>query len=132
MNNLKKEFVPYELALELKQIGFDKPCLSYFSAYQQLNLCGFENMSDRGFVSAPTYSQCFRWFREKYKLHGEPMLIKGNLFTWECYEIADSEMIGVRRISSCTPTSEIEFQTYEEAEQACLIRLIEIVKEKQI
>jgi hypothetical protein len=54
---IEKEFMDYELALELKQLGFDEPCFAYFSESQQLHLCRFENMSDRGFVSAPTYSQ---------------------------------------------------------------------------
>ena len=26
---MEKEFVPYEQALELKELGFDEPCLAY-------------------------------------------------------------------------------------------------------
>ena len=27
---IEKEFIPYELALELKQLGFDEPCFGYY------------------------------------------------------------------------------------------------------
>jgi hypothetical protein len=30
MENLQKEFVPYELALRMKQLGFDEPCLAIY------------------------------------------------------------------------------------------------------
>ena len=32
---MKKEFVPYELALELRELGFDEPCLL---VYDRLNI----------------------------------------------------------------------------------------------
>jgi hypothetical protein len=28
---MEKEFVPYELALKMKELGFDEPCLAYYS-----------------------------------------------------------------------------------------------------
>jgi hypothetical protein len=31
MKNLKSEFVPYELALRLKNLGFNEQCLAYYS-----------------------------------------------------------------------------------------------------
>jgi hypothetical protein len=110
---MNKEFIPYEQALELKELGFDEPCLSYFSESQQLHLCRFENMSDRGFVSAPTYQQAFRWFREKYGLDNAIMKDK---FVVETNEDLPEWYYG--------------FKTYEEAELACLKKLIEITKNK--
>ena len=110
-----KEFVPYEIALELKQLGFDEPCFAYFSESQQLHLCRFENMSDRGFVSAPTYSKAFRWLRENYprlnfgfdKIHPESENYHYHInYKWEFFE-----------------------GSYEEAESECLKKLIKIVKD---
>jgi hypothetical protein len=28
--DMKNEFIPYEHALELKELGFDEPCLAYW------------------------------------------------------------------------------------------------------
>ena len=30
---MKKEFIPYKLALELKELGFDEPCFTKFEDY---------------------------------------------------------------------------------------------------
>jgi len=114
---MNKDFVEYQEALELKRLGFDEPCFAYFSESQQLHLCRFENMSDRGFVSAPTYSQAFRWFREKYSLIGIIDYSLKNLWSYRIY-INNTNWVN-------------NFKTYEEAELECLKRLIEIVKEQQ-
>ena len=141
MEEVKKQgmeslFVPYEIALALKELGFDEPCFGkYLSSFQSdwkvyeliLEMGMNEEFEDNrnvylleGACSAPTFSQAFRWFREKYG-----------------YDIS---------IKKCTPSEykfEIEqlfvegdnyyfidfvFKTYEEAELACLKKLIEIVK----
>ena len=70
---MNKEFVTYEQSLELKKLGFNEPC--YFAYIRGVR----ENLSkpqlfvelidfnkDFTFVSAPTFSQVFRWFEEKY------------------------------------------------------------------
>ena len=30
-NKMKKEFIPYKQALLLKELGFDEPCLGYYT-----------------------------------------------------------------------------------------------------
>jgi hypothetical protein len=30
MDIMEKEFIPYNLALELKDLGFDEPCFGYY------------------------------------------------------------------------------------------------------
>jgi hypothetical protein len=128
---MEKEFVPYEQALALKELGFDEPCLGKFY-YNQLeiggNWCNNDFKEDPDvFISAPLYQQCFRWFREKYDLHS---LIEsfnqdenGN----------DIEYIYSYRIvtNKIFPKEmNVFFNSYEEAELECLKKLIEIVKNK--
>jgi hypothetical protein len=61
---MEKEFVPYELALELKQLGFDGPCLSYYEgesfSYHLASIKG-----DDYIIPAPLYQQVFRWLYQK-------------------------------------------------------------------
>lgn len=78
--------------------------------------------------TAPTVAQAFRWFREKHMLHGEVMLVNGNIYTWECYKITDKKQIGVDRMTAHLSLDSNSFNTYEEAELACLKELIKIVK----
>jgi hypothetical protein len=70
---MEKEFVSYELALELKQLGFDESCYFAYTRGARENLSKpqlfvelIDFNKDFTFVSAPTFSQVFRWFEEKY------------------------------------------------------------------
>ena len=64
-SSVDKEFVPYEQALALKELGFNEPCLaSYFHAGKRLHITEYINYGEYTTL-APTFSQAFRWFREK-------------------------------------------------------------------
>ena len=141
---MTKEFVPYELASRMKKIGFDEECIAY---YQKSAVIGNDNIlpisftnmasdfndyeySKLGvpFYSAPTWQQAFRWFREK---HGIFVSIVPNR-----HGSLDS-FIGWIYVPLNGSTKDINvgdykigFNTPEEAELACLIKLIEIVKNK--
>jgi hypothetical protein len=75
----------------------------------------FKNLNE--FCSAPTYSQAFRWFREKY---GYLSFIDMDNYSYYRFNIYKGSSI-----------SEAPFETYEEAEFACLKKLIEIVKNNE-
>ena len=69
---MEKEFIPYEQALVLKELGFDEPCFAWFilegdgaKSTLVLEKCPKQ---DIGLCLAPLYQQAFRWFREKYNL----------------------------------------------------------------
>jgi hypothetical protein len=126
-----KDFTLYPEALELKQLGFAEPCLaSYYHAGRRLDICEYINHGEYT-VLAPTYSQAFRWFREKYDLvhyidRNDDKMIeyvksKGveNLFKYRC-GYSDGTFHNIKG-----------YHTYEEAELACLKKLIEIVKENE-
>ena len=65
---IEKDFVPYEEALALKELGFDEPCFAvYFNTTQQLYFDKYINEFNKDVRTlAPTFSQAFRWFREQY------------------------------------------------------------------
>ena len=110
---MEKEFVPYEQALALKELGFDEPCFGWYGP------TGILNDWDKTDTLAPTYSQAFRFFREKHNLIG---LVEGgyadgkNIFTYIIWNDFKDDWCN-------------EYvSTYEEAELECLKKLIEIVK----
>ena len=134
---MEKEFVPYEVALRLKVLGFKEKCLASFYTYDIENFK--ENKFDyRGkfnidysseddyiintdksyYIAAPTFYQAFRWFREKYHIFHNIDKLFADEFGYTIYE-NDKE-----------PMNYFNFNTYEEAEIACLKKMIEIVKEK--
>jgi hypothetical protein len=116
---MNKEFVPYEPSLRLKALGFDEPCFATWSG-ETLDM-SLQVPSDDYFTKAPTFSQAFRFFREKYEIY---------------YTIEGSKKFGFQHFiydekGSYEIKSEEIFKNYEEAELACLIRLIEIVEKEQ-
>jgi hypothetical protein len=124
MNTLKKEFVPYEEALSLKELGFDEPCFGSYDMETLKLWIGYlndgEQFNREYYYPAPTFSQAFRWIREKYKINSHVGFKddEDKEFAFYYYQINWTKGFG--------------FQSHEEAELACLRKLIEIVKEKQI
>jgi len=124
---MNKEFIPYELALELKQLGFDEPCLASIDQTDFIHIKGTE-YPIRGAmiynaIDCPTYSQAFRWFRENYNID-----ISINTVYSKYNENTSKKYGGV--IDNEFYFTNVGFHdTYEEAEIVCLKKLIEIVKE---
>jgi len=123
---MTKEFVPYELALKLKQPGFDEPCFGRFNNDGYLLIAHTEkyiisNGVDRSefFTLAPTFSQAFRWFREK---HGMVFNLVGSGPYYPS--------IAFILIDGNSDIELGEYDNYEEAELACLDKMIEIVESK--
>jgi len=119
---MTNEFIRYEQALALKELGFDEPCFKVKLKskpqfdYTQSDYDDFPEQKELE-VGVPLYQQAFRWFREKYNLDHEINKHK-NFESFMCrygqnglYEIIEEGI-----------------ETYEEAELICLEKLIEIVK----
>jgi hypothetical protein len=121
---MNEEFIPYEQALELKQLGFDEPCFGFYD--ESLYFPNNENQYgtfcnqplDAPSCSAPLYQQTFRWFREKHNLKSCIMFRTSMEDNKEYYDWLIKGQEVVYR----------HFNTYEEAELTCLKKLIEIVK----
>lgn len=126
---LHKYFLPYELALRMKNIGFSEPCFDYFANGNPQNALDISYNSDdliRDFesVARPTFSQAFSWFREKYNIHSWIIpLVDVNGFVYDYQARFHQEESDVEIID--------EFDKIEKAELACLDKLLEIVEQKQ-
>lgn len=122
MNN---EFTPYEQTLTLKELGFDEPCIMvYHHPYKEIKYALFAQGTD--WTKAPLFQQAFRWFREKYGLHSlvEPVLIEDTEQIVYDYMVLEKD--GMKE-----EYNNIPYLSYDEAQIACLDKLIEIVKNKQ-
>ena len=155
---MEKEFVPYDRALRLKELGFNELCFgSYYTDIDENNLGdehdyrktfnGLEyhpldkwgaswepnfirNTESTYYVSAPTFSQAFRWFRENCGLSTYITLKMNYGKRVSFYVINELDNILVKNMFFKSKIS-IYYNSYEEAELACLDKLIEIVESKQ-
>ena len=122
------DYIPFELALELKSLGFYEKCSKYFKNDgtqhpSTINYC--YNFRTGDLVSSPLFSQVFRWFRKKYKnLHG-------SIEQTNSYKDEYTVYIGTFGYIEGNLKDEPKvFISYEEAELECLKKLIEIIKKK--
>jgi hypothetical protein len=126
---MNKEFIPYEQALELKELGFNEPCLAFYDGkgtnqvyYNNVrNGSGdyepFKNTERLKWFGAPLYQQALRWFREKHNICG--YIIE----TTNKYNKLDGKF----QYGISNSYYDV-YDTYEEAELACLNKLIELIK----
>jgi hypothetical protein len=142
---MKREFIPFELSVKLKALEFDEPCFGYYvdGELRGINLgieelggiepyyqiFGFHTLSNHNIdnpnkivVTAPTYSQAFKWFRDNYRL---------SVLIYDCLDDYIGEIVEWTltddKIIHEVPN---RIETYEETELACLEKLIEIVESK--
>ena len=124
---MEKEFIAYEEALALKELEFDEPCFKYIYVgdtgnnidhYLEVVPSKAKNYNEDSLsISQPTFSQAFRWFREKHNL--------GAIVSQFGYAIENQYGQATNfELENKNPLP------YEEAELDCLIKLIEIVKTK--
>ena len=139
---MNREFIPYEQALALKELGFDEPCFTFYPKEGKMGFDGKYHSIKEGYknstvnaiwikrykkdfecVAAPLFQQAFRWFREKHKLYHTI-----NMFgDWDKPQY--SYLVSGRTMNNPAHMWYFEDKdSHEEAELACLKKLIEIVK----
>lgn len=149
---MTQEFVTYEQALKLKELGFDETCFGYYvdGELRGINLgleelggvepyykrFGFHTICNsditnmkKTVVTAPTFSQSFRFFREKYGL---------DFYSYRVLPFIDENdpypkqvwvgKINTQFVNTDNGLAINHFHSYEEGELACLNNLIEIVE----
>ena len=117
---MEKQFVPYELALELRKIGFDDLCLArwygggfeFLPAYEPLRN---SEIKEPYFWTLPLWQQAFDWFRDNYKLNASIYPLN-NKYSSQVYDMNNNNY-----------ATHIDlYDNYYEAIEACLNKLIKI------
>jgi len=137
---MNEEFIPYEQALSLKELGFDEPCFGWyrsslipsnfteyfleteFGMNESPSDCVNSNFLDKA-CSSPLYQQAFRWFREKHNLTANPSICSNGTWSAWVMSIPYNPEDGIMNDTD-------GFKTYDEAQLACLNKLIELIKKK--
>jgi hypothetical protein len=122
---MDKEFVTYEQAVALNELKYDGDYNYTYTVDKHL-WYGDVKADGVSTLAAPLKQQVFRWFREKYNiLHALVVPIKitasdkeGYRYSWEIIDeqeeyIVDDSLLG--------------YYSYDEAENACIDKLIELV-----
>ena len=129
---MNKEFIPHEQAVKLKELGFDEECFickvigKEHLTYTPSDYEDFPEQKEKE-VLIPLYQQAFRFFRENYNMFSKVDVDKTtepkfcySLSIFESYQFFEGWYDEVYN-------SEL-YYSYEEAELACLEKLIEIAE----
>jgi len=128
---MNKEFVSYKQAVALRELEFDEMCFGFYSynnlTPELMHCRNREPWMGNAVVAAPLKQQVFRWFREKYNLdvtfkkidYGPESKFTGYYFS--IYK--GNEIIDIHGADK-------KCKLYEEAENACIDKLIELAKQQ--
>lgn len=114
---MNKEFIPYQQALQLKELGFNEKCAAHYLGEEDDDIehkwLIYRNLfiDTNKCIQAPTYRQAFRFFREKYN------------FT---YSIGNTNIVVIHYLGTTQLLQNND--SYESAEFACIKKFIEISK----
>lgn len=140
---MEKQFVTYEIALRLKELGFDESCFGYYPkqvdavpslcVYQEESyfLIGDEPPIDR--IEAPLWQQAIDWLREKDDLNVEinyfpnikkyGLIISRRDFIPKNHNKKENFQRGYDVTSSF-----ITFETYDDARKQSILNALELLK----
>jgi hypothetical protein len=146
---MEKEFIPYEQAFALKELGFDEPCFAYFYHHQEYKILFDNPTQSRDYNSIKVdVGSIFDNNEERVKKGLESLGDSvsritsiptfSQAFRWfrKKYQIDSwiypnlNGLYSVSKVRRGVGLGKVsEYQTYEEAELECLKKLIEIVKQ---
>lgn len=141
---MNEDFVSYDLALKLKECGFDEPCDHFYCAFdnetdvrfwsihpaQSQN--GFTNPDGKVIADAPTLAHAQKWLREKWDLHIDVYPIAGYMFDaddqiceeWNYWTFDIVHVMSTRKIV----VDEEQYGSYEEALTEGIKSALELIK----
>lgn len=131
---MEEQFIPYELASELKGLGFNGECFGAFTKRGKFKRCTSDYWTNESlealqdyfgkqsyYCLASLWQQAFDWFRDTYNLHTlihhfthQPI---GKEVWKDCYQYFING-------TAYHPY----YRTYQEARLACLQKLIKLCK----
>jgi hypothetical protein len=136
---MEKLFVPYNIALLLKEMGFDEPCFGYYQNNDPLWI-GYrfnvpqhnkESISKKTYgdeskhlVFAPTYDQVIDWFIEKHSLYIHVWVVFAHPDWW------DFEVNSFDKENKSVSAHDEAYPTKYEALNAGILKAIELIKNK--
>lgn len=129
---MKDIFVPIEIAVKLNEIGFDEPCIFHYYKdevlidltdyverqyiyFEEIEFSNHNNYDNQ--ISAPTWEQAFKWFREKGYYFHINYFPHSHLPYW----------FSIEQIT----ISQESYKTYEECREVLVLKMIEIYKENE-
>jgi hypothetical protein len=120
---MEKELVSFRDSIKMMKLGFNEKTFSFFDKNSGFEISYFD-LSRISFsmdlIKRPTYSQCFRFFRENYNIQTNIKFIKENNTISHVSEIMIDDNTIIKK-----------YGTYDEAQHFTLKTIFNILKGKR-
>ena len=121
-----EDYVSYDVAKILKEIGYDVPTQTYYDANGSFNqgVFSIENSKrgNNGFCSAPSLYDVQKLLRNKYNLSLEPMSKNDLKWMTDIYLINESKYVD----------SSDDYATFEESLNDAIKKALDYIKENNL
>ena len=145
--DLEKEFVQRERSAALRDLGFNEKCMAYHGKQSSMMGLLYSNLyngntfhnavatpSDKHLdVYAPTYRQAFKFLKKKYNMspHINTHITNGKHSCSVIHDMYNNGSLHPDLITVGDKTgTAVVFDEYEDAEMACLDKMIALAKTK--
>lgn len=133
---MKKKFVPHQQSLELKELGFDDPCVGYYNHNKQLmryfnpdeDWNSLENQTLKNsqitmidFVTSPLWQDAFNFLWWKFNYYAEFFVDDNKTFGYMITTFIDEKRVDSDIVR--------KFKTENECKKDCIINIINKIKE---
>jgi hypothetical protein len=122
-SNINSQFVTFEIASELKELGFDEKCLAYFAPLKtELTIWYNPEITNEGeFILAPLWSQVIDWFRTNHNIDigVYPCFVFNNHYNYE--------IINKRDFDNILVSNNDELLSYETAREHAILKAIKLL-----
>jgi hypothetical protein len=137
MEKIQDKFIPYDLALRLKNLGFDYVCFAIYRPeeigvsikYVDENFIQICNAL--GYTLAPLWQDALDWFREQHNLEYQIQKIVNGNYHALIHKNTDEYLDIVRELKDVCIDEVVDVYSYKEARIETLIKLIEYVEKQQ-
>ena len=144
---MEKQFVTYEIALKLKELGFDEKCLAWFDENKEIQIAPdvYKKWTSKPLtnlniikvfnidcVTAPLWQQCIDWFRDKHHTNIEINRFP-NISKWG-FVVTDMTIIPKQQtrkenINMSLKVADVRrFDEYFECREQAILKAIELCK----
>lgn len=137
---MKEQFVTYEIASKLKELGFDDECFGYYSNKTSHHLyleCNYKEVTDKinnpytDIIKAPLWQQAIDWFRKKYNIE---INISDNTLEKKYVFVINKSFSNTLLYSSgkwmAQKSTDTYYITFEEARKQSILIAIDLITNK--
>ena len=128
---MNKQFVSYEIAKRVKELGFSDDCFGYYTPdgtyLREIYLSKKGQSTFGNLITSPLWQQVTDWL-----LSPKVLIEIRTIYSWDCwsYDIILEDTMSPFFVAFNGMLENIEFKTYYECREQAILKALDIIKER--